>query len=296
MFLQSGILKQVGNTPLVRLSNALAGQDNGVLYAKLEFFNPLGSIKERIALKMIEDLERQGSLEKDTVIVEATSGNTGIGIAFVCAVKGYRCKIVMPENMSVERRKVLEYLGAELVLTSSDEGMEGAVKTARKLALDDNCVELKQFENPANPMAHFTTTGPELWEQMKGDIDAVVCAIGTGGTISGIGKFLKARDKRIKITGVLPRSFPHKIQGIGAGFTPRTLDMSVVDEVLYVKDEQAFEYMGLLSRAEGIFAGISSGAVMWAMCELSKRSEFKGRNIVGIFADGGFKYISTTRH
>jgi cysteine synthase A len=295
------ILETIGRTPLVRL-NKLNISDAEILM-KLEFFNPCGSVKDRIGLAMIEAAEKQGRINKDTVIVEPTSGNTGIGLAFVCAVKGYKLKLVMPESMSVERRKLLKILGAELVLTPAAEGMKGAVAYAQRLVSNTgNMVMLQQFDNPANPQIHRETTAEEIWRDTDGAVDILVAGVGTGGTITGCGQVLKKYKPSVKVVAVEPADSavlsggnpgPHKIQGIGAGFVPKVLDKAVYDEIICVKNEDAIETAKQLAAKEGILAGISSGANVFAALQVAKRKENKGKVIVTIICDTGERYIST---
>ncbi|MDR0524156.1 MAG: cysteine synthase A [Candidatus Methanoplasma sp.] len=294
----------VGNTPLVRLRNLekLKGIDAEIV-GKLESRNPTGSVKDRIAFAMIEDAERRGAIREGTVLIEPTSGNTGIGLAGIAAAKGYRLILTMPETMSVERRNLLRVFGAELVLTPGAEGMKGAIRRADELARETpNSVILGQFVNPANPQFHERTTGPEIWRDADGRIDALVGGVGTGGTVTGAGRFLKSKDGRIRVVAVEPAGSPvlsggspgpHKIQGIGAGFKPAVYDSDVVDEVVAVSDESAFEYGRLLARAEGILAGISSGAALSAAAELAKRPEYRGGRIVVVLPDTGERYLSS---
>ena len=294
----------IGNTPLLELSHieetfALDAK----IYAKLEYFNPAGSVKDRIAAAMIAAAERSGQLHKDSVIIEPTSGNTGIGLASVAAAKGYRIIIVMPETMSIERRKLMKAYGAELVLTEGSKGMKGAIAKAEELAASIPGGFLPaQFENPENPKIHFETTGPEIYDATDGTGDSLVAGVGTGGTISGTGKYLKSRKAEIKVIAVEPASSPvlstgvggaHKIQGIGAGFVPATLDTGVYDEIITVENEDAFETGKLIGKKEGILVGISSGAALHAAIEVAKRKENKGKNIVVIFPDSGDRYLST---
>ena len=294
----------IGNTPLLELSHieetfALDAK----IYAKLEYFNPAGSVKDRIAAAMIAAAERSGQLHKDSVIIEPTSGNTGIGLASVAAAKGYRIIIVMPETMSIERRKLMKAYGAELVLTEGSKGMKGAIAKAEELAASIPGGFLPaQFENPENPKIHFETTGPEIYDATDGTVDILVAGVGTGGTISGTGKYLKSRKAEIKVIAVEPASSPvlstgvggaHKIQGIGAGFVPATLDTGVYDEIITVENEDAFETGNLIGKKEGILVGISSGAALHAAIEVAKRKENKGKNIVVIFPDSGDRYLST---
>ena len=294
----------IGNTPLLELSHieetfALDAK----IYAKLEYFNPAGSVKDRIAAAMIAAAERSGQLHKDSVIIEPTSGNTGIGLASVAAAKGYRIIIVMPETMSIERRKLMKAYGAELVLTEGSKGMKGAIAKAEELAASIPGGFLPaQFENPENPKIHFETTGPEIYDATDGTVDILVAGVGTGGTISGTGQYLKSRKAEVKVIAVEPASSPvlstgvggaHKIQGIGAGFVPATLDTGVYDEIITVENEDAFETGKLIGKKEGILVGISSGAALHAAIEVAKRKENKGKNIVVIFPDSGDRYLST---
>ncbi|MBP5151891.1 MAG: cysteine synthase A [Lachnospiraceae bacterium] len=296
----------VGETPLLRPHKieALAGlEDPTKLLLKLEYFNPLSSIKDRIALAMVEDAEAKGLLNKDSVIIEPTSGNTGVGLAFVAAAKGYKILITMPDSMSVERRTLLTALGAELVLTPGALGMKGAVRKAEELKVQiPGGIILQQFDNPANPLAHRTKTAEEIWEATKGEVDVVVAGVGTGGTISGIGQFLKKKKPEVKIVAVEPYSSPvlsggvpgpHKIQGIGAGFVPKVFDFSVIDEVYKVRDEQAFDTSRTLAREEGLLVGISSGAATYAAAQVARRNENKGKTVVAILPDTGERYLST---
>jgi len=297
----NNLIETIGNTPLVRINtlNTTGAQ----VIAKIEFFNPCSSIKDRIGLAMIEAAEKQGKLNKHTTIVEPTSGNTGIGLAFVCAVKGYKLILVMPESMSIERRKLFKIFGAEVVLTPAAEGMKGAVAEAQMLVSNNrNMIILQQFENPANPEIHRKTTAEEIWRDTDGGIDIFVAGVGTGGTITGCGQVLKKYKPSVKIVAVEPASSPvlsggkagsHKIQGIGAGFVPGVLDTSILDEVICVKNEDALETAKQLAAKEGILAGISSGANVFAALQLAKRPENKGKTIVTIICDTGERYIST---
>lgn len=298
----SSALKLVGDTPLIQL-NRLKQELNlkSNIFAKLEGFNPCGSAKDRIASFIIESYESQGLLNKDTVFIEATSGNTGIGIAFVCALKGYKAIIVMPDNMSKERIQAITSYGALVILTPASLGMQGAVEKAEEIKkADPNAIIFDQFNNPLNPLAHYYSTGPEIWNDTNGNIDVFVAGIGTGGTISGTGKFLKERNKDVQIIGVEPESSPlltkgyagsHKIQGIGANFVPTTFNKAIVDKILTVSDEDAYYYTNLLAKSEGILAGISSGSALKAAIDIAKQEENK--NIVVLFADSGNKYFST---
>ncbi len=294
----------IGNTPLLELKRFAANEGiNTRLLAKLEYFNPLGSIKDRVGYAMIEDAEKKGTLQKGTVIIEPTSGNTGVGLAFAAAIKGYRMILTMPETMSLERRTLLKALGAELVLTSGSEGMSGAIKRANELKNElMNAVILQQFENPANPEVHRKTTAEEIWRDTDGKIDVLVAGVGTGGTITGVGEILKKRNPEIKIVAVEPEDSPvlsggkagsHKIQGIGAGFVPSVLNMDVIDEIIQVSNEDAFATARKLGKKEGLLIGISSGAAVSAAVRLSCRSENYGRTIVVILPDTGERYLSS---
>lgn len=296
------IRKTVGTTPMVMLNRMAAGLEAEIA-AKLEFFNPLGSVKDRPAAAMIKAAEQQGRIGPETLIVEPTSGNTGIALAFICASKGYRLCLTMPETMSVERRKLLKHLGAELVLTPGEKGMKGAIeKAAEIVAAEKNAFMPDQFSNPANPEIHRETTAEEIWRDTEGAVDAFVAGVGTGGTITGVARALKPRQPNIRIVAVEPAGSavlsggsagPHKIQGIGAGFIPGVLDRSLIDEVTTVTNEAAFETARNLAKTEGILCGISSGAAVWAALELGRRKEFSGKRIVTILASTGERYIST---
>jgi cysteine synthase A len=297
----NNLLETIGNTPLVRI-NALNATEAQVL-AKVEFFNPCGSVKDRIGLAMLEAAEKQGRLNKDTTLIEPTSGNTGIGLAFACAVKGYKLKLVMPESMSIERRKLLQIFGAELVLTPAAGGMSGAVAEAQRLAdTTPNAIILQQFENPANPEIHSKTTAQEIWRDTDGNVDIFVAGVGTGGTITGVGQVLKKYKPAVKIVAVEPDSSPvlsggkpapHKIQGIGAGFVPKVLDTSILDEVIRVKNDDAVQTAKQLASKEGMLCGISAGANVFAALQVAARPENKGKVIVTIICDTGERYIST---
>lgn len=305
----SGIHKSlaelVGKTPLLELFNYEKKHSlEAAVIAKLEYLNPAGSIKDRIAKSMIEDAEAKGILKPNSVIIEPTSGNTGIGLASIAAARGYRLILTMPETMSIERRNLLKAYGAELVLTEGAKGMKGAIEKANELSAElPNSFIPGQFDNPANPAVHRETTGPEIWEDTEGKVDILVAGIGTGGTITGTGEFLKLKNPKIKVVAVEPFESPvlsegragtnNKIQGIGAGFVPKVLNTGVYDEIIKVKNEDAFAIGRELSKAEGLLAGISSGAALWAATELAKRPENKGKNIVVILPDTGERYLST---
>ena len=294
----------IGGTPLLKLTNYIRLNSLGaVIYGKLEYFNPAGSVKDRIAKAMIDDAEAKGILKPDSVIIEPTSGNTGIGLAAVAAARGYRIILTMPETMSIERRNLLKAYGAELVLTEGAKGMKGAIEKAHELAADiPHSFIPSQFTNIANPEAHRSATGPEIWEDTDGKVDIFVAGVGTGGTVSGVGQYLKSKNPDIKIVAVEPAgspmltkgtSGPHKIQGIGAGFVPDTLDTGIYDEVIAVDNEDAFDTGRTLARKEGLLVGISSGAAVWAATELAKRPENKGKIIVALLPDTGERYLST---
>ena len=294
----------IGNTPLLELNKFSKAQGiETPIIAKVEFFNPGGSVKDRIALAMIEDAEKKGLLKPGATIIEPTSGNTGVGLALVAAVKGYKLVLTMPETMSIERRNLVKAYGAEVKLTSGAAGMAGAIKAAEELRNSTpGSIILQQFENPANPQKHYDTTGVELWEQTGGDIDIFVAGVGTGGTVSGIGKRLKEKNPNIKIVAVEPKSSavlnggpsgPHKIQGIGAGFVPKTYNNDVVDEIFDVENDDAIRTGRQLAREEGLLVGISSGAAAFAASEIAKRPENKGKKIVALLPDTGERYLST---
>jgi len=292
----------IGRTPLVKLNRIAEGLPAQVL-AKLEYFNPLGSVKDRIAVYMITEGEREGKIGPDTLIVEPTSGNTGIGLAFVCAARGYRLCLTMPDTMSMERRKLLIHLGAELVLTPGAQGMNGAIAKAKELLSQRGDAYMpNQFENPANPLAHRETTAREIWEDTAGKVDILISGVGTGGTITGVGQAIKAKNPQFKAIAVEPAGSPvlsggekgpHKIQGIGAGFVPRILDRSVIDEIIAVSDEAAFETARQLAKVEGILCGISSGAAVWAALQVARRPENADKRIVVIVPSTGERYLST---
>lgn len=301
MAIYKSISELVGNTPLVQINKSNNTKAN--IYAKVEYFNPTGSVKDRIAKSMIEDAEQKGLINKDTLIIEPTSGNTGIGLAAIATSKGYKAVIVMPDTMSVERRNLMKAYGAKVVLSDGTKGMKGAIEKANELKEENpNAFIPGQFNNPSNPLAHYKTTGPEIYKDLEGKVDVLVGGIGTGGTISGAGKYLKEKNPNLKIIGVEPASSPvltkgqngpHKIQGIGAGFVPDTLDRSILDEVITVENEDAFAYSRKLSHNEGILVGISSGAAFKAALEVAQRKEYEGKNIVVILPDGGDRYMST---
>ena len=303
MAVYTSIDQLIGNTPLLELSNIEKNLDlKAKVLVKLEYFNPAGSVKDRIAKAMLDDAEAAGKLNKDSVIIEPTSGNTGVGLASVAAARGYRL-IIMPETMSVERRLLMKAYGAELVLTDGAKGMKGAIAKAEELTAEiPNSFIAGQFTNPANPQAHIKTTGPEIWNDTEGKVDVFVAGVGTGGTVTGVGKYLKSQNPDVKVVAVEPASSPvlskgtagaHKIQGIGAGFVPDTLDTSVYDEVIAVENDDAFEMGRLVGHSEGVLVGISSGAAVWAAIELAKRPENEGKTIVALLADTGERYLST---
>lgn len=304
MAVYTSIDQLIGNTPLLELSNIEKNLDlKAKVLVKLEYFNPAGSVKDRIAKAMLDDAEAAGKLNKDSVIIEPTSGNTGVGLASVAAARGYRLIITMPETMSVERRLLMKAYGAELVLTDGAKGMKGAIAKAEELTAEiPNSFIAGQFTNPANPQAHIKTTGPEIWNDTEGKVDVFVAGVGTGGTVTGVGKYLKSQNPDVKVVAVEPASSPvlskgtagaHKIQGIGAGFLPDTLDTSVYDEVIAVENDDAFETGRLVGHSEGVLVGISSGAAVWAAIELAKRPENEGKTIVALLADTGERYLST---
>ena len=295
------ITAAVGYTPLVRINKL--GSEKATILAKLESFNPCGSVKDRIALSMVEAAEEKGLIKADTVIIEPTSGNTGIGLACICAARGYRLILTMPESMSIERRKLLRLFGAELVLTPAERGMSGAVEKAEQLvAKDPNAFMPQQFNNPANPQIHRETTAKEIWIDSGGMFDIFVAGIGTGGTITGCGEVFKQHNKDIKVIAVEPKDSPvlsggkpgpHKIQGIGAGFIPKVLNIKIIDEIIQVSNNDAMETARKLASKEGILAGVSSGAAMWAAIQVSRRAENEGKTIVVILPDTGERYVST---
>lgn len=294
----------IGGTPLLKLTNYGKEKELGAtIYGKLEYFNPAGSVKDRIAKAMIDDAEAKGVLKPDSVIIEPTSGNTGIGLSAVAAARGYKIILTMPETMSIERRNLLKAYGAELVLTEGSKGMKGAITKAQELAAETpNSFIPSQFTNPANPTVHRNTTGPEVWEDTDGKVDIFVAGVGTGGTVSGVGEYLKSKNPNVKVVAVEPAGSPvlskgtpgaHKIQGIGAGFVPDTLNTEIYDEIITVENEDAFETGRTLARKEGLLVGISSGAAVWAATELAKRPENKGKIIVALLPDTGERYLST---
>ena len=302
--IHNSLTELVGHTPLVRLS----GYEKKLglkahLLAKVEYFNPTGSVKDRIALSMIEDAEEKGKIHNDTIIIEPTSGNTGIGLASVCAAKGYKCILVMPENMSKERIRLIKAYGADVVLSPKEKGMQGAVDKAVELSKTyESSFIPSQFENPSNPEAHYRTTGPEIYKSSNKKVDIFIAGIGTGGTISGIGRYLKEQNRNVKIIGVEPddsplltkgKAGPHKIQGIGANFVPKTLDKKYIDEFLTAKTEESYEYARLLGKYEGILVGISSGAALSQAVKVAKRNENNGKTIVVLLPDSGDRYLST---
>ena len=294
----------IGNTPLLELENYREYQNlSATIFGKLEYFNPAGSVKDRIAKAMIDDAEAKGVLKPDSVIIEPTSGNTGIGLAAVAAARGYKVILTMPETMSVERRNLLKAYGAQVVLTPGVNGMKGAIQKAQELAAEnENSFIPSQFTNSANPRAHRSTTGPEIWNDTDGKVDIFVAGVGTGGTVSGVGEYLKSQNPDVKVVAVEPagspvlsgeKPGPHKIQGIGAGFVPETLNIEVYDEVIKVENEDAFKTGRILAKKEGLLVGISSGAAVWAADQLAKRPENKGKIIVALLPDTGERYLST---
>lgn len=304
MKIYSSVDELIGKTPLVRLFGIEKKfNTHAKIVAKLEFFNPAGSVKDRVGKAMIDKAEREGKIDKETVIIEPTSGNTGIGLASVAASRGYKLIIVMPDSMSIERRKIMSAYGAELVLTDGSLGMKGAIEAAEKLKEKiGNAYIPSQFENPENPKIHYETTGPEIYNDTDGALDFFVAGVGTGGTVSGVGKYLKEKNPSIKIIAVEPAksavltggsAAPHGIQGIGAGFVPKTLDTAVYDSVIKVDDSEAFEMARLVGKTEGFTVGISSGAALFAAVELAKREELSGKTVVVLFPDSGDRYLST---
>ena len=299
-----GTLGLIGNTPLVELTHVEKAYGlEARLLAKLEYFNPAGSVKDRIAKEMIEQAERDGKLKPGSTIIEPTSGNTGIGLAAIAAAKGYKIIIVLPETMSIERRNIIKAYGAELVLSDGTKGMKGAIAKAEELheQIPDSFIP-EQFENPANPEAYRKTTGPEIWNDTDGQVDAFVAGVGTGGTITGTGEYLKSKNPDVKIIAVEPetsavlstgKAGAHKIQGIGAGFVPNTLNTEVYDEIIPVSNEASFEYGKIIAKEEGVLVGISSGAALYAAIEVAKRPEFKGKTVVALLPDSGDRYYST---
>ena len=294
----------IGNTPLLRLNNIEKKLNlNVTLLAKVEYFNPSGSVKDRVALSMIEDAEKKGIMHHDTVVIEPTSGNTGIGLASVCAAKGYRCILVMPENMSQERVKLIKAYGAEVVLSPKEKGMKGAVEKAEELSKTyESSFIPSQFTNPSNPEAHYRTTGPEIYKGTNKKVDVFVAGFGTGGTVSGVGRYLKEQNKNIKIIGVEPndsplitkgKAGPHKIQGIGANFVPSTLDKNYIDEIMTATTEESYEYARMAGKYEGILIGISSGAALAQAVKVAQRNENNGKTIVVLLPDSGDRYLST---
>ena len=298
----TGADQLIGKTPLLELVALEEGDNPAKIYGKLEYRNPAGSVKDRIAKALIEDAEQSGALKPGATIIEPTSGNTGIGLASVATAKGYKAIIVMPETMSMERRQLIKAYGAELVLTEGAKGMKGAIAKAEELHQQiEGSIIPGQFTNPANPKAHFATTGPEIWEDLDGKVDVVIAGVGTGGTVTGIGEFLKSKNPDLHVVAVEPASSPvlskgesgaHKIQGIGAGFVPDVLDTKIYDEVIAVENEDAFATARLVGRKAGVLVGISSGAAAWAALQVAKRPEYAGKNIVAIFPDNGERYLS----
>lgn len=301
--ISKSLTELIGNTPLLELSNYnRIKQLNAKIIAKLEYFNPAGSVKDRIGYAMIKDAEAKGLINQETVIIEPTSGNTGIGLAFVAAAKSYRLILTMPDTMSIERRKLLSALGAELLLTPGTNGMAGAIQAAEELvAQTPNSFMPQQFKNPSNPAIHRATTAEEIWRDTDGMVDIYVGGVGTGGTITGVGEVLKARNPAVQIVAVEPFASPvlsggapgpHRLQGIGAGFVPEVLNLSIIDEIIKVKDEEAFETVRLLAKTEGLLVGISSGAAVFAAAQLAQKPENKGKNIVALLPDSGERYLS----
>lgn len=304
MALYNSVSQAIGNTPLVRIRNFEKDNDSlSNIYAKLEFFNPAGSVKDRIAKAIVDEAVESGKLKKGGTIIEPTSGNTGIGIASYAVAKGFRVIITMPESMSIERRNLMKAYGAELVLTNASKGMSGAIEKAKELNKEiEGSIIAGQFENPVNPKTHYETTGPEIYRDLDGKVDIFIAGVGTGGTISGTGKYLKEKNPNVQVIALEPETSPvltsgkggaHKIQGIGAGFIPDTLDTQIYDEVMTVPNEAAFEFGAKFPSQEGALVGISSGAALWAAAEVSKRPENKGKNIVVLLPDSGDRYLST---
>ena len=304
MSIYTNVTELIGKTPLLRLANLEKAENaQANIIAKVEFFNPAGSVKDRVANAMIAEAEKSGVLKLGATIIEPTSGNTGIGLASVGTAKGYKVILTMPETMSVERRNLVKAYGAEVVLTEGAKGMTGAIEKAEELKNEtDGAVILGQVVNPANPKAHYETTGPEIWQDTDGQVDVFVAGVGTGGTLSGVGKYLKEQNPNVKIVAVEPETSPvlskgtagaHKIQGIGAGFVPKTLDTDIYDEIITVPNDAAFEIGNKIAKTEGILVGISSGAAVWAALQLAKRDELKGKNIVALLPDTGERYLST---
>lgn len=305
MKIYESLTELIGKTPLVKLQNFQKENElSSTVLAKVEFTNPAGSVKDRVALNMIEDAEEKGILQKGNTIIEPTSGNTGIGLAAVAVAKGYKVILTMPDSMSIERRKLLAAYGAQIVLTKGAEGMKGAIEKAKELQKEiPGSIIAGQFTNPSNPEAHYKTTGPEIWDDTDGKVDIFVAGIGTGGTVSGVGKYLKEKNPAIKIVGIEPFSSPvitkgtaasHGIQGIGANFVPDTLNKDILDEIILVKDEDATKTAKEICRSEGLLVGISSGAALYAACELAKREENKSKIIVALLPDTGMRYLSTS--
>lgn len=304
MNVYSSVTELIGKTPLLEVKKIEKGKElDAKILVKLELFNPAGSAKDRIAKAMVDDAEQKGLLKEGSVIIEPTSGNTGIGLSAIAAARGYRIIIVMPETMSIERRNLMKAYGAELVLTEGAKGMKGAIAKAEELAKEiPNSFIPSQFTNPANPAIHEKTTGVEIYNDTDGNVDIFVAGVGTGGTVSGVGKYLKSKNPNVKVVAVEPAGSPvlskgvsgsHKIQGIGAGFVPETLDTKIYDEIITVENEDAFETGRLIARTEGVLVGISSGAALWAAIQLAKRPENKGKTIVALFPDTGERYLST---
>ncbi len=304
MAIYNNVTDLIGNTPILKLNNFVSAENvEANIFAKLEYFNPAGSVKDRIANAMIAAAEADGSLKKGATIIEPTSGNTGIGLASVGTAKGYKVILTMPETMSVERRNLVKAYGAEVVLTEGALGMKGAIAKAEELkAATEGAVILGQFVTPANPQAHYETTGPEIWKDTDGKVDVFIAGVGTGGTLSGVGKYLKEKNPNVKIYAVEPASSPvlseghagvHKIQGIGAGFVPETLNTDIYDGIITVSNEDAFETGNKIAKTEGILVGISSGAAVWAAKQLAGQKEFKGKNIIVLLPDTGDRYLST---